>query len=165
MAGKSPIRRPWYTRAVTPAGCARLEVSMRAPRSAIVGLFVVLLVVASARPALPAEATSPAMAPAASIGWPPSTGLIVAEIVTGGTSASDEYVEIANAGPSPVDLAGHELAYVTSSGATVTRKWAWTSSLLVEPGRHVLVANALGIHAAAADATYSGGLAAAGPPE
>ena len=30
------------------------------------------------------------------------------------------------------------------------------------PGRHVLVANALGLHAAAADATYSGGLAATG---
>ena len=65
-------------------------------------------------------------------------------------------------GAVPVDLAGLEVAYVTSSGATVTRKVAWTASLLVEPGRRVLLANALGVYAAAADATYSGGLAATG---
>ncbi len=90
------------------------------------------------------------------------TGLVVAEVVTGGASASDEYVELANAGTVPVDLAGLEVAYVTSSGATVTRKAAWTASLLVEPGRRVLLANTLGIYAAMADATYSGGLAATG---
>ena len=102
------------------------------------------------------------MEAAAAVGWPPSDGLVVAEVVTGGASASDEYVELANAGAVPVDLAGLEVAYVTSSGATVTRKAAWTASLLVEPGRRVLLANALGIYAAAADATYSGGLAATG---
>jgi len=60
----------------------------------------------------------------------------------------------------PVDRAGLEVAYVTSSGATVTRKAAWTASLLVEPGRRILLANTLGTYAAMADATYSGGLAA-----
>ena len=102
------------------------------------------------------------MGAAAAVGWPPSEGLVVAEVVTGGASASDEYVELANAGTVPVDLAGLEVVYVTSSGATVTRKAAWTASLLVEPGRRVLLANALGIYAAMADATYSGGLAATG---
>ncbi len=91
----------------------------------------------------------------------PSTGLIVAEIVTGGTSASDEYVEITNAGPRP-----------WTSPAT---RWP-TSQLrrdrdpqggldgvvLLEPGRHVLLANALGHPRAVADATYWGGLAATG---
>ena len=79
--------------------------------------------------------------------------LLVAEVVTGGASASDEYVEVANAGPTPVDLAGHELVYVSASGATITRKAAWTAPFVVDPGRHVLVANSLGLHAAVADAT------------
>ena len=55
-----------------------------------------------------------------------------------------------------------EVAYVTSSGSTVTRKAAWTGSLPLAPGRHLLIANSLGIYAAQADATYSGGLAATG---
>jgi outer membrane biosynthesis protein TonB len=96
------------------------------------------------------------------VDWEPSGGLLVAEIVTGGASASDEYVEISNAANAPLDLGGHELVYVTATGATVTRKASWPGPLLVEPGRHVLVANTLGVHAAAADATYSGGLAATG---
>ncbi len=71
-------------------------------------------------------------------------------------------MELVNAGPVAMDLAGLEVAYATSSGATVTRKAAWTVPLVVAPGRHVLLANALGIHAGGADATYSGGLAATG---
>ena len=101
-------------------------------------------------------------AAAAAVGWPPSAGLVIAEVVTGGMSASDEYVELFNASAVPVDLAGLELAYATSSGTTVTRKVAWTSSVPVEPGGHVLVANVLGAFAADADATWSGGLAATG---
>ena len=58
----------------------------------------------------------------AEVAWPPSSGLLVAEVVTGGTSASDEYIELTNASSTPVDLAGLEVVYVTSSGATVTRK-------------------------------------------
>ena len=98
----------------------------------------------------------------AAVGWPPSTDLRVDEVVTGGTSASDEFVELTNAGSVTADLGGLELVYVTSSGATVTRKAAWTSPVAVAPGQHVLVANTLGVYAAGADATYSGGLSATG---
>lgn len=101
-------------------------------------------------------------APLAAVAWPPSSGLLVAEVVTGGVSASDEFVELTNASAIPVDLAGVEVVYVTSSGATVTRKAAWTASLMLEPGRHLLLANSLGIFAPLADVTYSGGLAATG---
>ena len=51
---------------------------------------------------------------------------------------------------------------MTSSGATVTRKASWTTTRIVEPGQHVLIANSAGIFAGAADATYSGGIAATG---
>ena len=112
---------------------------------------------AGAPPLMPARFGADAV-----VAWPPSSGLVVAEIVTGGASASDEYVELSNVGASPADLMGLEVAYVTSSGSTVTRKATWASSLLVEPGRHVLIANSSGVFASGADATYSGGFAATG---
>ncbi len=105
----------------------------------------------------------PATLRAAAVDWPVSTGALVAEVVTGGpASASDEYVEITNASASEVDLAGLELVYVTASGGTVTRKASWAGPTRLGPGRHLLVANGSGAFAAIADATYSGGLAAAG---
>ncbi len=96
---------------------------MRAPRSAVAGSLAVLLAILSASAGSPGRppAAGP-LAPAAAVSWPPSSGLLVAEVVTGGSSASDEYVEITNAGPEPLDLAGLEMAYVTASGATVTRR-------------------------------------------
>src|SRR5436190_3212139 len=99
--------------------------------------------------------------PVAAVAWPVPT-LLVAEVVTGGASASDEYVEIENAGPSDVDLVGTELVYITSSGATVTRKQSWPSSRPLAPGQHLLMANSTGAFAPVADGTYSGGLAATG---
>jgi len=42
---------------------------------------------------------------AATVTWPVST-LVVSEVQTGGASASDEFVEIANQGAGPVDLIG-----------------------------------------------------------
>jgi hypothetical protein len=94
--------------------------------------------------------------------WPPSSQLLLAEVVTGGASASDEYAEIANAGPISVDLGGCELVYATATGATTTRKALFVSPLLLDPGRHLLVANGAGIYGPLADATYTGGFAADG---
>ena len=84
------------------------------------------------------------------------------EVQTGGTSASDEFVEVANQGVAAVDIGGLELVYVTSTGGTITRKATWTSPTLLEPGRRVLAANSAGIYAGIADSSYSGGLAATG---
>jgi hypothetical protein len=47
--------------------------------------------------------------PLAAVAWPPSSGLLVGEVVTGGTSASDEFVEVYNAAPTTADLCGLEL--------------------------------------------------------
>ena len=86
-----------------------------------------LIVLLLGGPAGPAVVPRLAADPVAAVAWPPSTGLLVAEIVTGGASASDEYVELDNASGAPLDLAGLEVAYVTSSGATVTKKAGWTA--------------------------------------
>ena len=81
-------------------------------------------------------AVASASTPAAGVGfaaivtWPPSTDLLIGEVVTGGAGANDEYVEIYNAGSLPADLGGLELVYVTASGSTVTRKATWTSRVM-----------------------------------
>ena len=51
---------------------------------------------------------------------------------------------------------------MTSTGGTVTRKATWATTTLLEPGRHLLLANSTGVFAASADAVYSGGFAATG---
>ncbi|HEY7590295.1 MAG TPA: lamin tail domain-containing protein [Candidatus Limnocylindrales bacterium] len=131
----------------------------RAPRAmalALVATFVMASVVVAGFRAGPA--TRPLLA---GVSWPPST-LLLSEVMTGGASASDEFVEVVNAGPAAVDLVGLEIAYITASGSTVTRKGTWVASLPLEPGRRVLLANAAGAFATIADATWTGGLAATG---
>jgi uncharacterized protein YdeI (BOF family) len=89
--------------------------------------------------------------------------LVVSEIVTGGTSASDEFIEIYNPTDATLPLEGLELVYVTASGATVSRRAAWElGAPSLGPGRHVLVANELGVYAGLADAIYASGIAATG---
>jgi hypothetical protein len=129
-------------------------------RRAGVAAFVVIAFALMA-PAPGREAEPVVISPAAIVAWPTS-GLVLAEVQTGGASASDEFVEVANQGPEPVDLAGLEVVYITSSGSTVTRKAVWTASVVLDPGRRILLANSSGVFAALADATYSGGFAATG---
>ena len=126
----------------------------RARRAGLSALIVV---------ALAGPASGPVGLPvlAAAVSWPTST-LVVSELQTGGASASDEFIEIANQGPTPVDLMGLELVYATSSGSTVTRKATWGASTLLTTGRRLLIANASGSYAAAADVTYASGFAATG---
>ncbi|HEX7195415.1 MAG TPA: hypothetical protein VF364_01130, partial [Candidatus Limnocylindria bacterium] len=89
--------------------------------------------------------------------------LVVSEVMTGGTSASDELIEIYNPSAAPLPLEGLELVYVTASGATVSRRAAWAlGAPEVPPGAHVLVANELGVFAPIADVLYASGMAATG---
>ncbi len=135
-------------------------------RAAAAALILAMVAVGSAAGASPERRLIPVVddvvRPMAVVTWPPSSGVVLAEVVTGGVSASDEYVEIANRSDATVDLAGLELAYVTSSGSTVTRKAAWATTRPLAAGQRLLVANAGGAFAAIADATYSGGFAATG---
>ncbi|MEA2611851.1 MAG: uncharacterized protein QOG32_1577, partial [Chloroflexota bacterium] len=129
----------------------------------ILALLAASLTIAAApnRPLRSAASAGLIVDPLAAVAWPVST-LVVSEVQTGGASASDEFAELYNGGSLAVDLAGLEVVYATSTGSTVTRKATWTTTTILEPGRHLLIANAAGIHAAMADATYSGGFAATG---
>lgn len=89
--------------------------------------------------------------------------LLITEVATGGASASDEFIELYNPTPAPVSLAGHEVVYVSASGATVTQRASWAADApVIEPRAYVVLANEAGAYAAAADATYAGGIAATG---
>ena len=131
------------------------------PLALVLALVSASLAMAAHRPSFLAPAASPSRVTLAAAAWPVST-LVISEVETGGASASDEFAELANAGPLTVDLMGLEVVYATSTGSTVTRKATWTASRPLEPGRHLLIANAAGIHAGLADATYTGGFAATG---
>jgi hypothetical protein len=125
-------------------------------------LLVALIIAASTDPAQGAgRRAREGRLTLASATWPPSPDLLVGEVVTGGASGSDEFVEVYNAGDLPVELDGLELVYVTASGGTVTRKHAWSNRRL-RPGDHLLLANEAGSFAPLADHAYSGGLSAAG---
>ncbi|HEY8921169.1 MAG TPA: lamin tail domain-containing protein [Candidatus Limnocylindria bacterium] len=89
--------------------------------------------------------------------------LVVSEVMTGGASASDEFVELYNPSSTMLPLEGLELVYVTASGATVTRKASWAAGAPGIPrGAHLLLANSAGIFAGLADVAYANGLAATG---
>ena len=76
----------------------------------------------------------------AEAGWPVSTDVVVGEVVTGGASASDEWVELYGRGPFAADLGALELLYVSATGGTVTRKATFPGRILA-PGERLLVAN------------------------
>jgi hypothetical protein len=89
--------------------------------------------------------------------------LVISEVVTGGASSSDELIELHNPTDAALPLEGLEVIYVTATGATITRRAAWQlGAPSVPPGGHVLIANATGVYAAIADATYASGMAATG---
>lgn len=93
----------------------------------------------------------------------PPDHLVVSEVVTGGASASDELIELFNPTPLELPLEGLELVYASATGTTVSRRAAWElGAATIPPGGHVLIANAAGMFAPIADATYTQGLAAAG---
>ena len=92
----------------------------RARQVGLVALVFVLILV-------PLGAGSgPAPVLAADAAWPVSS-FVVSEVQTGGASASDEFVEMANQGTSTVDLAGLESS---------TRRHPGRRSRGRRPGRH-----------------------------
>src|SRR3954453_7485770 len=120
--------------------------------------FVAALLVASMAGML-ADGNAPIATAATE--WPPSSDLLVSEVVTGGASANDEFVELYNAGSLPVDLGALELVYVTATGSSITRKVSWSSGT-IPSHRHRLIANSSGVFTSLADDAYSGGIANTG---
>lgn len=112
--------------------------------------------------AVPGSATHAFSAVATAADGPPDH-LVISEVVTGGATASDEFIEIYNPTAEPLPIEGIELVYASASGLTVTGRAAWEAGAAeVPPGGHLLIANESGAYAAIADATYATGMAATG---
>jgi len=142
-----PVRHPFH---FVPS---RLATAL-----ASVGVLVLAIEQAVAIP-LPGEAGDPLPA----LVEQGSGHLVVSEVITGGSSASDEFIELYNPTAGALLPDGLEVVYVTATGATVTRKAAWAAGApSIPPGGHLLIANEAGIFAALADLRYANGLAASG---
>lgn len=127
---------------------------------AVLASLAVLVTAIDHAVAIPLEEDAPSVF-AATSGSPHH--LLVSEVMTGGVSASDEFIELYNPTDAIMPLEGLEVVYVTASGATVTRKASWTAGAPGIPATfHLLIANAGGIFAALGDLSYASGLAAAG---
>jgi len=88
--------------------------------------------------------------------------LLLSEILTGGTTAVDEYVRIEASGALPIDLDDIELVYVSASGLTTRRLVSLATAGRLMPGDSLLLAHALGQFSASARLTWSEGIASSG---
>jgi hypothetical protein len=88
--------------------------------------------------------------------------LLLSEVLTGGTTAVDEYVRIEASGGLPVDLRDTELVYISASGLTTRRLVNLTIAGSLAPGDSLLLAHALGSFASSAQLTWSDGIASSG---
>jgi hypothetical protein len=88
--------------------------------------------------------------------------LLISEVLTGGTTAVDEYVRIEASGGLPVDLRDTELVYISASGLTTRRLVNLTIAASLAPGGSLLLAHALGSFAYSAQLTWSEGIASSG---
>jgi hypothetical protein len=88
--------------------------------------------------------------------------LLLSEVLTGETTAVDEYVRIEASGGLPVDLRDTELVYISASGLTTRRLVNLTIAGSLAPGDSLLLAHALGSFASSAQLTWSDGIASSG---
>ena len=93
----------------------------------------------------------------------PLPTLVVNEVSTGTTvSGADEFVELLNTGSSTVDLSGVRVVYRAAAGTSDTTLVVVPAGTTLAPGAFYLIAGAAYAGAAAADQSFSVGLAAAG---
>ena len=125
------------------------------PALAVLASITLLLAVLSTTVAVSKEAAGPVqlVVTAGPLAAEPIAHLLVSEVMTGGTSASDELIELYNPSAAALPLEGLEVIYVTATGGTTTRKASWAAGAGSLPsGAHLLIANAAGAFAGIADA-------------
>ncbi len=85
------------------------------------------------------------------------------EVSTGTTgAASDEFVELLNAGTAAVDISGYKLVYRSAAGASDVGLATVPAGTAIPPGGHYLFGGSGYAGAALPDQSFSTGLAAAG---
>ena len=88
--------------------------------------------------------------------------LMFTEILTGATSASDEYIHIEATGEGDTPLSDVELIYRSASGLTTRRLVSLAALPSLAVGERLLLANAAGSAAGQARLTWSDGIASSG---
>ncbi len=87
---------------------------------------------------------------------------LISAVLTGATSASDEYVRIEASGSAGVDLSDVELIYKSASGITTRRLVSLASVGSLVAGGSLTVANAAGSFASTSQLTWVDGIASSG---
>jgi hypothetical protein len=91
-----------------------------------------------------------------------STTIVISEVQVAGdtpdAAAGDEFIELYNKSASDFDLNGHRLVYRTYNGINDTTFKSWSSSTIIPPGKHYLIAASGGYYNGSipADATFAG---------
>jgi len=95
---------------------------------------------------------------------PPAVGLVrVNEVQTGtASSAADEFVELSNTGGTAADIGGWKVVYRSAAGSSDTTLATIPSGTTIAPGGFYLLGGSAYAGGAAADQTFSTGLAATG---
>ncbi len=91
-----------------------------------------------------------------------STSVVISQLQVAGATASDEFVELHNIGPSPVDLNGYRLVYRSAAGVTDVSLTSWSTSTIIPPGGFYLAGGSGYGGAVSPNITFSNGLAGPG---
>ena len=88
--------------------------------------------------------------------------LLIVEVLTGASSASDEYVQIEAQGTGGVALSDLEVIYRSASGITTRRLASLATMPQLSYGERLMLANAVGSFAGQAQMTWSDGISSSG---
>jgi predicted extracellular nuclease len=119
------------------------------------GLFFIFLITAlCGGMALPALSLPARAAPRMQA----ATDVVISEFrFRGSAGATDEFIEIYNPTTSPVNLNGWQIRGSNNSGGSANR-YTFSTSVMLQPGQHFLIANTDYDDSVAADATYGTGI-------
>lgn len=84
-----------------------------------------------------------------------SPHLMISQFQTGGGTANDEFIEIHNSGPNPIDLNGYSLVYRSATGSNDVLFIGWSSATVVPSGGYYLVASSQYDGTVTPDITYT----------
>src|SRR5688500_11123191 len=69
-----------------------------------------------------------------------STNVVISQFQAGGDLANDEFIELHNIGPLPVDLNGYRVVYRSAAGTTDVGPFVtWSTSTILQPGQFYLI--------------------------
>jgi hypothetical protein len=102
---------------------------------------------------------NPSQADADGDGKGDACDLLISELAAGGTGGTgDEFVELYNAGPQPLDIGGWKLQYRSAAGVSWGILLTFPQGAVVPARGHYLVASATGYAGLTPDATRAGAL-------